>query len=122
MAYGRVKALLVLVGMGPRFAGVELDATALTVRMGWGFRASIPRASIHGARRERNWPWAIGVHTNFAGSWLVNGSADRLVSMEVSPPAAGRCMGVPVTVRRLGLSLEDPDGFLADLQSRSGTP
>ena len=115
--YGRVGPLLVALGLGPRHAGVELTARVLRVRMGWAFRADIPRPVVRGPERDRDWPWAIGVHTNLSGSWLVNGSATGIVSMDIDPPARARVAGFRVKVRRLGISLEDPDGFLAALRT-----
>ena len=35
--------------------------------------------------------------------------------MDLDPAMVGRCMGVRVRVRRLGISLENPDGSLAAL-------
>jgi hypothetical protein len=102
-------------GLGPRWTAVELRENELYVRMGWAFRATIPRSSIATAARAPDWYWAIGVHTNLKGSWLVNGSPHGLVSLELSPPVEGRCAGIRVTVRRLGLGLVDPDSFLTAL-------
>jgi hypothetical protein len=108
----RLLWMFVLLGLGPRWSRVELDDAWLTVRMGWAFRARIPRASIRRARRERDVWWAIGVHGDLRGGWLVNGSATGIVALEIDPPAAGRVIGVPVRLKRLGLGLEDPERFL----------
>ena len=113
LAYGRIHALLVVLGLGPAHSLVELTDERLSVRMGWAFHAEVPRPAIRNPIRDRDWPWAIGVHTNMKGSWLVNGSATRIVAMDVVPPVRAAMAGFPITVRRLGLSLEDPDGFLA---------
>ena len=40
--------------LGARHATVKLTADALLVRMGWAFRAEIPRASIRRAARHRD--------------------------------------------------------------------
>lgn len=53
-----------------------------------------------------------GVHTDLRGSWLVNGSASGIVDLRLDPLAHGRMAGIPITVRRLGLGLQDPEGFL----------
>ena len=105
--------LFLVLGLGPSFARVELGETELTVRMGWGFSASIPRSAIRLAERSRDWPWAIGVHTSMRGAWLVNGSAKGIVSLTIDPPVEGRCLGVRMHVKKLGLGLVDPEGFLA---------
>jgi hypothetical protein len=101
--------------LGTRHSAVRLTRTDLVVRMGWAFEARIPRASIRAASRFRDWPWAIGVHGNFRGAWLVNGSATGLVQLTIDPPATGRSAFIPLTIRWLGLGLQDPDGFLAAL-------
>ncbi len=84
-----------------------LAAAALAVRAR-GARAS----------RERDVWWAIGVHTDFSGSWLVNGSAAGIVNLVLREPVRGRSVGAAVTVRRLGLGLDDPEGFLALVGAR----
>lgn len=107
-----------LIGASPSRSAVVLGAEELVVHMGFGFRARIARSSIRRTRRERNTPWAIGVHTDFRRRWLVNGSSRGIVSMELDPVGRGRCLGVPLRVKVLALGLEDPEGFLEAL----GTP
>ena len=114
----RLRWLFVLAGLGPRHTLVELRGEALVVRMGWAFRAVLPVRDISRASRERDVWWAIGVHTNFSGTWLVNGSATGIVNIVLSEPVRGRSAGVAVTVRTLGLGLEDPEGFLALVGAR----
>lgn len=108
-----LRPLFLVLGTGPRFSWVEVRDDALEVRMGWVFRCVVPRASIGAARRERDVWWAIGVHTDLRGRWLVNGSAKGIVAVDVEPAGGARLFGIPVKVRRLGLGLDDPDGFLA---------
>jgi hypothetical protein len=105
--------LMVVLGLGPRRSRVELYDEELRVRMGWAFRATIPRASI-----VRGTPagWfvrnSIGVHGRpIQKTWLVSGSRQGVVWLSVEPPARGRVTGFPVTIRRLGLSLEEPAEF-----------
>jgi hypothetical protein len=102
-----------LIGAGRSRSAVELEGDELIVRFGVGFRARVPRSSIRQPRRERNVPWAIGVHTDFRKRWLVNGSPRGIVSMTLDPPGRGHCLGVPVRMRVLAVGLADPDGFLA---------
>jgi hypothetical protein len=118
LRYGRLGWLLGLLGAGRRHSAVELDGTTLHVHMGWTFRADIPRHSIHRATREpRDIWWAIGVHTVGRGTWLVNGAAGGIVWLDVDPPARARTLGVPITVRRLGLAVDDPDLLVAAIGS-----
>jgi hypothetical protein len=85
--------------------------------MGWAFRAAIPHAGVAKVRRwQGRWCWAIGIHTNFRGRWLVNGSCKGIVALDVDPPARARAL-VPIKIRMLGVSLADPDGFVSALQA-----
>ena len=103
--------------LGGRHADLSLTDTELRVRMGWAFRATIPRASIRRAARHRDVPWAVGVHVldvRFR-TWLVNGSREGIVFFDLDPPARGRTGPIPITIGRLGLGLEEPDAFLREL-------
>jgi len=111
----------VVLGMGPRRSGVELDGAWLTVRMGPWFRARIPRACVTDPRLEPDVWWAIGVHTDFRGTWLVNGSAKGIVSVTLEPPAEATAIGFHVRPKRLALGLEDPEGFIAALGGSYGS-
>ena len=90
---------------------VELNHDELIVRMGWAFRACIPRSAITQPRRGRNLWFSIGVHGGF-GVWAVNGSAKGTIWIDVDPPVRARAVGFPIRLRRLALGLEDPEGFL----------
>ncbi len=105
--------LFQLSGLGPRSSGVTVDDSSVTVRMGWAFTATIPRASIVQAQADGvPWLFGIGVHTNLRGRWVVNGAPDHIVTLEISPPAPGRALGFPIQLRRLDVSLDDPAGLL----------
>ncbi len=102
--------------LGARHAKVELADDTLQARMGWAFRASIPRRSIRRAALHRDVWWAIGVHSDLRlKTWLVNGSSKGIVFLDLLPSARGRLGPFPITIERLGLGLEDPDGFLREL-------
>jgi hypothetical protein len=119
----RLKWLFVILGMGPKRSSVVLTDDALRVRMGAWFTLEIPRSSIVAGARYRNVWWAIGVHTDFHKTWLVNGASSGIVILHVSPEARGRSAFVfPAHVVRLGLGLEDPDGFLAALDVPEPAP
>jgi hypothetical protein len=113
--YGIFKPLLSLMGLGPRFSYARLDDKRLKVRMGWAFYASVPRSSIAGAQRSRSFVSGIGVH-GWRGRWLVNGAAGGLVTITIEPVARAWVLGVPVKLRMLRVSLEDPDGLVAALR------
>jgi spermidine synthase len=112
--YGAFKPLLVVLGMGPGLSVVELNDEELHVRMGWAFQARIPRAAITGARPVSGTVGGIGVH-GWRGRWLVNGSMDRIVAVDIDPSVRAVATGFPVHLHYLALSLEEPDAFVAAL-------
>jgi len=114
--YGAFRGLLSAMGMGPRRSRIVLSGDALVVRMGWAFRATVPRAAITDVRATRGIVGGIGVH-GWRGRWLVNGAARGLVTLAIDPPCRGR-MVVPVQVSELTMSLEDPDAFMEALGPR----
>jgi hypothetical protein len=107
--------LFVLLLLGRRRSEIRLLPEELHVRMGWAFDAHVPRSSIRSATRYHDVWWAIGVHTDLHGAWLVNGSPAGIVELRLHHPARGRFAGIPIVVRRLALGLDDPDGFLTSL-------
>lgn len=103
---------------GPRRCNVVLTGDRLEVTMGiggWAFSAAVPRSSITGATRVAGPVWAWGAH-GWRGRWLVNGSSRGLVQVSIDPRARGRCLFVPLKVKELTLSLEQPDEFVAALR------
>ena len=101
----------------PHRCFVEVEDELVSVRMDWCFRARFARESIE--RSELGVQGVIlglGVH-GWAGRWLVNGSLDGLVTLQLSPAQRARVLGVPVKLRELQLSLEDPDTLLARLRA-----
>ncbi|MGD0380025.1 MAG: hypothetical protein ABSC30_08575 [Acidimicrobiales bacterium] len=112
--YGAFRPLLSSLGMGPRFSTVELDSGTLRVHMGWAFRAEIPVDHVTGVEPRQGFPGGIGVH-GWRGRWLVNGAATGLLAITVDPPVRAWATGIPIHLRQLTLSLEDPDALVAAL-------
>jgi hypothetical protein len=117
---GRVTESLdrLLFRAGRGVSGVEVDADEIRVRMG-SFKLDIPRGSVTSAQRSQARAGrTAGVHGT-RGRWLVNGSADGLVELAVSPPcyvspSIDTLFGLgPSRVDQLTVSLDDPDGFIA---------
>jgi hypothetical protein len=48
--------------------------------------------------------------------WLVNGAGDGLVEVLFDPTMPARVVGVPVRVRRLRVSVDDPAAVVASLE------
>jgi hypothetical protein len=95
----------------PSESYVEVGEHDVTVRMAWGFSAKFPRSAV--ASTERVGPFRLtrGVH-GFAGRWLVNGAGRNVLSMKLRPEQRARVVGVPVHLRELMVSVDDP-GALA---------
>jgi hypothetical protein len=105
--------VLVVCGMPPRAAYLEIGPASVRVRMGVGFRAEFPRATVRSPRRFPN-RISIGVHGG-RGGWLVNGAHGPLVAFGLDPPSHARVCGFPVQLRELVVSVDDPDALIAQL-------
>jgi len=82
--------------------------------MGWAFRADIARSSITGAMPYTGLVGGIGAH-GWNGTWLVDGAASGLVTIDIDPPAQARVLGVPLRLWTLIVSVDWPDGLIASL-------
>lgn len=91
----------------PSGSYVEIDDDQVQVRMGWAFRSRFPRSAVVSTAALDPRPLSRGVH-GFAGRWLVNGSADGILTIDLSPPQRAHVMGIPVRLRQLMVSVEDP--------------
>ena len=112
---GPNKAMAVL-GLRPSNSDVVVGPTEVTIRMGWAFRATIPLGAIASATADDDRVLGWGVH-GWRGTWLVNGSSSRIVRIDVEPTVRGRVVGIPVTIRCVRVSVEDPDGLIDALDS-----
>ena len=104
---GASAALLAVLALGPRFSSIDLTDDTLRVRLGWGFRATIPRSSIRTAELTSSRPISRGAH-GWRGRWLVNGSGKGLVTITVEPYARAYTVGFPLRLRELTVSVEAP--------------
>jgi hypothetical protein len=112
---GAYRVLSAALWLSPSDSFVELQGGEVRVRMGWGFRARFPGTAVRSATEHRQRPLNRGVH-GFAGRWLVNGSGQGIVSLELEPRQRGYVMGFPVRLRSLLVSVEDPAGLIAALR------
>jgi len=113
------KFFMGLIGVGPRFSGVVIDDQHVRVRMGWGFYAHIPLATIQRVGTTVRPFFAWGAH-GWRGRWLVNGSSQGIVAIEIDPPARGWAIGFPLRLRVVYISLADSDAFITALTPRIG--
>jgi hypothetical protein len=118
ISYGSVLLpVFAVLGLGPRYSRVIVTADEVRVRLGWAFRAGVPRSAVRRVEPDDGAVLAWGAH-GWRGRWLVNGSSTGLVRLTVDPPAAATVAGWPVRVRELRLSLEAPGFFMATLRPR----
>jgi hypothetical protein len=101
-------------GILPSRSWVEVTDDVLRVRMSWAFRLDTPRAYVRDVQPDLDRVWSWGVH-GWRGRWLVNGSSSGLVRIDLAPPVRGRTGPLPITVRELRVSVEDPDGLISAL-------
>ncbi|MGI5132845.1 hypothetical protein ACQEVB_39020 [Pseudonocardia sp. CA-107938] len=116
-----LRPFLTAVGMGPRASGVRVDAEVIEVRMGWAFRARIPRSAVRDVRPHRGPVLSWGVH-GWHGRWLVNGSSRGVLRLTVEPACPALVCGVPVRLRDLAVSVERPDDLLAAISDPTTRP
>ncbi len=120
--YGRgLRWFFTAIGLGPAHSRVLVSSGRVEVRMGWAFRSRFAAGDVKAASPSGNVWWAIGVHTDFRGNWLVNGATSGIVWLQLDPRPRAWCLGIPVRPRRLGLGLEEPEAFLAALGAPPAT-
>ena len=97
----------------------EIGAEALRIRFGWLFDKSIPLAAIEGVQPSRwPWYWGLGWRTNLVGRIGLVGSYSGIVDIALRRRRLVWLLILPLPCKRLTVSLEDPDGFVAALSSR----
>lgn len=102
---------MALLGLRRANSYVEVDASHITVKMGWAFGAVVARSGVRSVGPDSDRVLGWGVH-GWRGRWLVNGSSSNIVRIDIDPPARGRVVGVPVRVKRLRVSVDQPDALV----------
>lgn len=113
---GLSRAMIAL-GLSPSRSWAEVGDDVLRVRMSWAFSLDAPLVNVRDARPDTGRVGGWGVH-GWRGRWLVNGSSSGLVRIDLSPPVRGRMGPIPIGIRQLRVSVEDPDGLVAALTTR----
>ena len=110
------RPLLLPGGGTPGRAFAEVEDGQLHVRMGWLFDHRFPLADVEAASPS-HWPvWAgIGWRTSFRGTVGLIGTYVNIVEVRFKKPQRVR-MFLPMTCRRLYLSLDEPRDFVAALR------
>jgi hypothetical protein len=109
------RPLALVLRLRPRWCYLDIGRDDVAVAMSWAFRGRFPRSLVGSVGRAPiAWWRGVGVH-GWAGTWAVNGSLQRTVEVVLIEPVRVRMMGVPVHLRRLLVSAEDPDALVAAL-------
>jgi hypothetical protein len=103
----------------PSDAYVDVSDHDVYVRMGWAFSARFPRSCVTGTERLATTPLSRGVH-GLLGKWLVNGSGDNILGIDLEPTQRARVVGFPVRLRQLLVSVDDPDALAKRLHDHRG--
>jgi hypothetical protein len=114
--YGILSSALFL---APSKCYVEVDDEQVRVQMGWAFRSRFPKSAVVAVAETNKNPLSRGVH-GFAGRWLVNGSGQGILTIDLTPSQRGYVMGFPVRLRQLMVSVSDP-AVLAAILRNSGS-
>jgi hypothetical protein len=115
MRRGALLALLLMSLLLLRPARVDLIGDRVQVRLGWAFLADFPRSAVRSAVVDERRVISLGAH-GWRGRWLVNTSTSGLVTMHLDPVQRARVVGIPVSLRWLTVSVEDPDALVRTLE------
>ncbi len=107
------RTLSTVVFLLPSQSYIDIDDD-VHVHMGWAFDTRFPRAAITAAQPYEGAPLSRGVH-GWGGRWLVNGSAQGLVALTLEPEQRAKLLAVPVPLRELVVSVDDPAALIAAL-------
>ena len=110
--YGVLSRMLFI---SPAASYVEVDSQQVRVQMSWAFRACFPRAAVVSAVKTTERPLSRGVH-GFAGRWLVNGSGQGILTIDLIPIQRGYVMGFPVRIQQLLVSVTEPEALTVILR------
>jgi hypothetical protein len=109
---GWYRVLSSAVGLRPSDSYVSVAGEQVEVRMGWAFRSRFPRSAVVSVSELGRRPMSRGVH-GFGGRWLVNGSGDGIVTLELHPPQRAYVLSFPVRLKALLISVSEPAALAA---------
>lgn len=118
------RTAMTVLGAGPQASRVKVGPSVLDIRLGWAFRATIPRKAVSSARplnrglSELHGPLGLSVLRGvnyWRGTALVNGAGTGLVEITLDRPQWVRLGPLPVRMSRLIVSAEDQSGLVAAL-------
>ena len=115
------RILSTAVFLPPSSAYVEVKGDDVQVRMGWAFRSRFSVAAVASVTEARGRPLSRGVH-GFTGRWLVNGSGQGLLTIDLRPAQRAYVMGFPVRLSHLMVSVTEPLVLAAVLRRSASSP
>ena len=94
---------------------IDVDDDRLEVRFGH-YQLEIPCDQVESAA-VASWPWwgGLGWRTNFRNTIGLIGASQPVVRIRLQPRMRVRVLGMPVQLRDLYVSVEDPVGLLEAL-------
>jgi hypothetical protein len=124
------RTLMAAFGAGRKGPRVTMSPSTVDIRMGWAFRATIPREAVASARPlnrgELRGPFRISVLRGvnyWRGTALVNGAGTGLVEITLDRPKWVWLGPLRAPMRRLIVSADDQSGLVAELNpSSQGSP
>jgi hypothetical protein len=114
--YGILSSMLFL---PPASSYVEVDSQQVRVQMSWAFRSCFPISAVVSVTESHEHPLSRGVH-GFAGRWLVNGSDQGILTVDLTPDQRGYVMGFPVRLQQLMVSVTEPEALAVALRRAEG--
>src|SRR5947209_5120037 len=93
--------------ISPSDSYLEVDAGEVALRMAFAFRTRFALTAVKAAVPSHERPWSRGVH-GFGGRWLVNGSGEGILVIDLEPAQRAFVLGFPIVLRQLRVSVEDP--------------
>lgn len=108
--------LVSILGGRPACSYLDVNDESLVLAFGRLFRETVPRDRIKAAR-ACSWPrlGGIGWRISFRGTAGLIGSRRNTIEIVFREPRRVRIALVSFNCRRVVVSLQDPDAFLADL-------
>jgi hypothetical protein len=111
------RPLLFLFGATPSRGWVKTGEHGIEARLGW-YHLAIPWENVASAEPAK-WPLyaGIGWRSDLRTTLGLIGSTAPVVRVRLCQPKRGRLLGLPLRYRDLYLSLDDPAGFRAAVES-----
>ncbi len=108
--------LLMLFGATTAHSYLPVDGERLVARFGW-YRLELPRAQIVAVEPVR-WPWWAGIGWRVGGGRLgLIGATAPVLCIRLASPHRTRLLGIPLQVRELYVSVDDPAAVQAALET-----